>query len=572
MKNMIKNSQSLTRSLSKKIMLLALLSLVNVSSLFSDVSIRNGNFYISYIDIEYSGGFDPKIERVYNSKAIFDGMFGFGWGSEYETKLDVSVDGSVVVSEAGGGAQNRFSPSQFNAKELDAAVEMIAGVARGSGGITSAEQLAAYKNKLKTDATYRNDEWAKFKSVGKLKARQLPAGTKLISNRFSYQTITKVTDGYIRSYDSGKSEKFDEAGHLVKVTDKNNNFIDFKYNASGKMDRIIDNFNRKIFITYNNKGKVEKLEGESKQVAFFKYNGQGELVYSKDTDNNVYEFVYSTDGHHNLTQVKYQDKTTLDIAYYGKEQNENVKSVKDRDGSITEYGYKANGNSALSVTVKRKEKNTDGSVTTTDSSYDYTFKNKADGEQWTSRIVETINGEKTDTTYNECCGLPISIKKGNSETAFEYDAQGRVLKKATPEEVTELTYDKVVSKVSKVLKYPKNQKNKATWSTFSWDAKGNLQTAKNHLNKAVKLFYDTNGRISTMIDQSKRRIDFKYNENSKPIVITDPALGSINVTYDNAGAVTKVESAKGDKVAVQIFDTFQNLIEIIRPAGVTLSF
>jgi YD repeat-containing protein len=130
----------------------------------------------------------------------------------------------------------------------------------------------------------------------------------------------------------------------------------------------------------------------------------------------------------------------------------------------------------------------------------------------------------------------------------------------------------VVSKVSKVLKYPKNQKNKATWSTFSWDAKGNLQTAKNHLNKAVKLFYDTNGRISTMIDQSKRRIDFKYNENSKPIVITDPALGSINVTYDNAGAVTKVESAKGDKVAVQIFDTFQNLIEIIRPAGVTLSF
>jgi hypothetical protein len=46
----------------------------------------------------------------------------------------------------------------------------------------------------------------------------------------------------------------------------------------------------------------------------------------------------------------------------------------------------------------------------------------------------------------------------------------------------------------------------------------------------------------------------------------------VTLIEPKAGSVTKVESAKGDKVAVQIIDTFQNLIEIIRPAGVTLSF
>src|SRR5688572_19137729 len=100
---------------------------------WANVSIKNGNFFIGYTDIVYPGGFEPKIERVYNSKSPFKGMFGWGWGNEYEVRLRVSADGSVVVHEYGGGAENRFNPRAFDAKELDAAVAMITEAARQQG-------------------------------------------------------------------------------------------------------------------------------------------------------------------------------------------------------------------------------------------------------------------------------------------------------------------------------------------------------------------------------------------------------------------------------------------------------
>src|ERR1700722_19785470 len=88
----------------------------------ANVSLKNGNFFIGYTDIVYPGGFEPKIERVYNSKASYRGKFGPGWGNEYDVHLTVMADGSVVVFEYGGGAENRFSPVAFNAAELDKGV------------------------------------------------------------------------------------------------------------------------------------------------------------------------------------------------------------------------------------------------------------------------------------------------------------------------------------------------------------------------------------------------------------------------------------------------------------------
>src|SRR5689334_11683133 len=77
------------------------------------VSLKNGNFFIPFKDIIYPGGFEPKVERVYNSKTSFKGYFGWGWGTEYEVYLTVSPDGGVTVHEYGGGATNRFTPVKF---------------------------------------------------------------------------------------------------------------------------------------------------------------------------------------------------------------------------------------------------------------------------------------------------------------------------------------------------------------------------------------------------------------------------------------------------------------------------
>jgi YD repeat-containing protein len=555
----------------RPVMFLSLVTAALGSGAQANVSLRNGNFFIGYTDIVYPGGFEPKIERVYNSKTPFKGIFGWGWGNEYEVHLTVSADGSVVVHEYGGGAENRFNPVAFRSEELGKAVEMIAGVAAKAGFAGTGAQLEAYKKKLRTDAIFRNDEWEKFVKSKALKRRELPQGAQLHSNRFSYQFITRVKDGYVRQFDNGRIEKFDEDGKLARISDKNNNFIDLKYGKDGKLEKITDNFNRKIFFAFNARGLIEKIQGENGKEAVYKYNDLDELVFSKDVDGNAYTHKYSSDRRHNMVEIGYADKTTMQMAYHDRNKHENIRSVKDRDGSVTEYDYLTDASDKGHTSVALNVKGADGKMIS-QSKYEYFLKTKADGEEWTYKMVSSIDGDRTETTYNECCGLPLLIKRGTEETSFQYDTKGHVTKKTTPSEVTELAYDPKVGKVTKVSRFSKVNKKQISWSTFQYDDKGNLKFAKNSEGKGVQLFYDTNGRIRSMVDQGRRQINFKYNENSKPVEITDPALGTITVSYTNSGEIKKVESSAGRKIALQVTSAFQNLLDIIRPAGVSLSF
>jgi YD repeat-containing protein len=543
----------------------------SIPAAFANVSIRNGNFFIGYTDVLYPGGYEPKIERVYNSKSPFNGMFGRGWGSDYEGYLVVEADGSVLVNEAGGGAQNRFSPAGWNAQELEKAVNAIADVARKAGVIGSKEQIDQYKGRLRSNPEFRNEEWSKWRAQGKLAARKLAAGTKLISTRFAFQWITVTANGYVRSSDTGKTETYDANGRLLKVEDSNKNFIVLSYNKDGKVEKIQDNMNRKMYLTYTKQGKVAKIQAEGNKSAEYRYNANGELIQSRDTDGNSYAYDYSSDRRHNMTRIRYSDKTDLRITYYGRDKLENVRSVKDRDGTITEYTYDKVPGERNSLKVGVKIKSKEGRPVS-DSGYEYVFRNKPNGEEWTYKMVSTLDGLRTETVYNECCGLPIFIKRGKEETTFAYDAKGRVTKKTTPNEVTELSYDQKVGKVNRVVTHAKGNKKKVDWSTFQYDTRGNLTVAKNSTGAGVRLFYDSMGRIQTMMDQKNKQIQFRYNEQSKPIQITDPKMGSITVTYTNSGEVQKVDSTGGRKIALAVTSAFQNLLEIVRPAGVTLSF
>jgi len=536
----------------------------------ANVALRNGNFFVGYMDIIYSGGFEPKIERVYNAKSTYRGIFGWNWGNEYEVFLTVGPDGSVVVNEYGGGAENRFVPVGAKAQDVANAVDLISKAAQETRFIQPGS-MPEYRKRLAAEAAFRNQEWERFRIAGKVQPRKLADGTQLISNRFSYQYITKVAGGYLRSFDTGRVDKFDESGHLVKTSDKNGNSIELAYGKDGRLQKIQDNFNRKMFFTFDTRGRVEKISGETGKEATYKYNAGDELVWSRDVDGNTYSFRYSGDGKHNLVEIGYSDKTTMQIAYYGPERLYSVKSVKERDGSLAEYDYEIDAKNRGRVAVGVTNKTRDGKLVST-AKYEYLMKYRADGEEWTYKMVSVLDGERTETTYNECCGLPLIIKRSGEETSFEYDRKGRVTKKVTPNEITELAYDAKSNKVSRVAHFSKQNKNDSRWSEFQYDEKGNLLFAKNSAGKGVKLFYDTNGRIKSLLDQSKRRLDFKYNEASKPVEITDPNLGSITVSYSNSGEIKKVESSAGRKIALEVTSAFQNLLDIIRPAGVSLSF
>lgn len=541
-------------------LLLTILFTLSSIGAFAGVNLKNGNFYISYTDVVIPGGGKPlKITRTYNSKATEIGWFGFGWGSDYETFLKVSADGSVVIHENGAGAHTRFTPkTAVNAKE---AAEKIVKTMREKSTMTdpNAKKLI---EKLSSNAELRHAYARQFGVEAKV-----ADGTVLYSNERGLQKLIKVKEGYRREYADGKHETFNKFGRLTKVKFKSGYYVDIlpdTRTVDTELTSIKDSAGKQIYFEWFPSGLVKHIYNSKDNKATYTYKGK-DLDTSKDLVGNTYDYDY--DSNHNLIKVNYADGKSAEIDYEPKTQF--VSRVKKKNGEETKYKYGADEkNPDMHYWTEVTKKGLNGKPVT--NYYEYEIRTKPDGEQYTYRIVTKINGLKTETIYSECCGLPLKIARGDRVTNFEYNEDGLLTKKTSSSgENIELAYNKRCKKISKVLKSKK-------WTNFEYDNKCNLQKAVNSTGKAVFLVYDRKNRITKMVDRDNKDRDqkvlsFKYNAMGKPVEIQMEKVGKINVMYDNYGSIKKVESKQGQKMALQVTRAFQNLLSIVKPAGVNLN-
>jgi hypothetical protein len=88
------------------------------------VNPENGSFYITYNDItQRSGDHELNLDRTYNSLSSDLGWFGYGWGSQYETRLVVLPDGSAAIKENGAGLTTYYRGGSESA--VKAGIERI---------------------------------------------------------------------------------------------------------------------------------------------------------------------------------------------------------------------------------------------------------------------------------------------------------------------------------------------------------------------------------------------------------------------------------------------------------------
>jgi YD repeat-containing protein len=536
----------------------------------ANVSLKNGNFFIGYTDAIYSGGFGLKVERVYNSKTAFKGLFGWGWGMDYEVYVEPTGDGSVIVHEYGGGAENIFSPAAPDPTILEIAIQSITRAAVRNRNIPASD-TAPFKRRLATDPTFRNDEWMKYVKSGDVQPRRLAAGTQLRSDRFAKQIVTRTATGYERVFETGRVELFDDLGHLVKVSDSNNNTLALTYDPAGKLSTITDNLGHTLRFSINPRGLITSVRMDNGHTAAYRYDEQSNLIWTRDVDGN--EYTHSYDARHNMIEIGYQDHTTLKITYHPLSLQENVKSVKDRDGTLTTYDYKTTQTEpeilrvTVSVYAAGQEKTPRARIS--ESVYEYHMfpSDKYHAEQ-VERLITVIDGDSTETVYNRCCALPTRITSGSDTTKFAYDTDGHITYKESTSSIDSLAYSPSAAKPTRVVHIDKSSMS-SHWAEFAYDPKGNLITAHDSDDQRVDLTYDNVGRIATLTDTSGV-ISFTYNKDSKPTEIKHSKLGSILVTYDSRGEVEKTDSPGGSAVGRQIVNAFQRLLDLIRPAGVTL--
>ncbi len=543
--------------------LLILMSFLT-SSAFGGVNLKNGNFYISYGDISVPGtGKKLEIIRTYNSKSTEKGWFGFGWGSVYETKLVPSADGCAVIHEHGAGGKTRFCPKN-TVDPKKASQKIIAKMKESSKALTGNAEKTLLE-KLMNNAELRHAYARRFKVK-----TQLASGSELYSNDRGIQKIKVTNDGYMRESNDGLKEYFDKAGNLVKTVDKNNYKVELTYKDQ-KLFSIKDSFAKQVFFDWYANGRVKALWSLGDKKALFKYENDN-LVYSKDIGGNQYGYEY--DGSHNLTKVVYnpgrkkgEKEDSMMMEYDQK--TSFISKITDRNGDTTAYEYGAadkNPRDHYWTLVTKKGFN-NKKVT---NRYEYEIKTKPDGQRYTYRILTVISGVKTETIYSACCGLPVKIARGKHVTNFEYNDKGLLTKKSsTKGEYVKIDYDPKLNKISKVV-------NNSGWTSFTYDKKGNLTKAVNSNGKAVLLIYNSKGKIQKMVDRNtktkeKRVLAFKYSSLGKPVEIEMEKVGKIQVAYDNYGEIKRVESKAGHKMALQVTQAFQNLLAIVKPAGVNLN-
>jgi len=526
---------------------------------FALVDMKNANFAQTFTDLELPGsGYDMKVNRTYNSKSIYDGMFGYGWCSDFETVVTATAEGNIKMTECGAGQEVFFIPQDFGKKDIDNTVALILEKVKAAKK-PDAKSLEEFKKDLTNDANLRSTFALSYKINKPIKD-----GSTFFANGKEVDQIVFSKGVYTRTLPDGSSMKFNDKGRLTQINDKNSNFLKFSY-ENNLLNEVSDNNGRKLNFKYFTNKKVQKISGPNNLTAEYKFTNMNDLTWVKNSWKN--EYTYDYDDAHNLIKGTYPDKTFFALTYDKK--NDWVTSFTDREKCIENYAYEFNEKNPKNhywSTVKK----TCGKEIVNESKHEFWFADRADGQSFLQRILSVVNKNVTDITYHEIFGKPLSIRRNDLTYTYEYYSNGQVKVKKSNQAKLTYKYEEKTSKVNEILTEALDSKGKvisSKISQFKYDSKGNLVKADNTEGVKIEMTYDPRGRIASITDQAKKIVKIEYEEKyGKPKIVTRPGLGAINVSYKVGGEIDKVTSPEGPSVAMQVASTFNNLLDIIAPA------
>lgn len=550
----------------KYTLLSAMILFLSFSKVHALVDMNNASYSNAWIDLELPGsGYDMKVVRAYKSRTIFNGMFGFGWCSDFETKLETMSEGNIKISECGDGQETVFSAREITKKDVDTTISQVITKVKAEGKIkaTSSEYWKKLADQLAEDDDMRSDYARKYGIVVPIKE-----GTKFMANGKEVENVVANKDYYTRTLPDGSSQRYDKQGRLTHMYDKNNNFLKFEYDKE-LLKEIVDNNSRKLTFKYYPNKKVKQITGPNNVITEYKYNSQEDLIWNKNAwakkDTDVYTYEYNE--FHNMTKASWPDKSFITLKY------DNLKDwvlgFTDRDKCSEAYKYEFSTNDPKFHYWSTVTK-TCGKEVTAKNRYEFWHKQLPTGPVVLTRVLTNVNGSTTDITYHDSFGKPVIIKKNNDRMTFEYYPDGLIKSKETSTVKIEFTHDSALKKIIAVKTSFINDKGKVfltRQTSFKYDAKGNMSFAENSDGQKITMTYDSKGRIATITDQAKKIVKIDYEERfGKPSIVSRPGLGTIKVSYKPSGEILKVDSAEGPSVAAQVASAFNNLLDVIAPA------
>ncbi len=250
------------------------------STAYAGVNFNTGNFYMSYTDLiapDDQRGWPIEVDRTYNSLSPFQGIYGPGWGSTFETYLEEHGGNIIKVYESGCGSVTVYQREEGNSETDETLYRRIKGHA----------------------------------------AKILVADSK----------------GYHRAAPLGE-QHFNHQGLFTHLTDKQGRSLSIERDSADRIRALVDNLGRRVEFVFDGRNVRQVQLGDA--IVRYRYQDES-LVESRDTADNRYRYQY--DRQNKMTHILYDDGSHLEVRYgatVGKAQY-----VKSPDGQWKSYVYKA---------------------------------------------------------------------------------------------------------------------------------------------------------------------------------------------------------------------------------------
>lgn len=523
------------------------------------------NLWTDY-EFKAESGYELRVARIYKSRSTYAGIFGFGWCSPFETRLQILPEGTLKISECGSGQGSVYAPQKIR---LSTAEKTIDGIL----------------NQMKTKAEYKNLSAANFRKIKKNlyeddeKRIALAAEFGLlpsVQNKMPYllngtQIENIVWEKDLKRYThllpDGRSQRFDEKGRLTHRYDRHGNFLRIVY-ENDRIVRVENSDNKALRFGYSDAGLVNLVQTPETKITY-RYSPQGDLLSveiknAKDDKSEVY--IYEYDLSHNLIRAAWPDQTMISVEYHLP--TDRVKKITSRDGCTEEFTYRTGGSAekpshrSVSIRSCKGQK----SVRET---YEYWYERAPSGTMALVQVKTDINGKLEDITYDAVTGSKKSVKNRDENLIFQYYEDGQLKSRRSQLLHVHYTYVPGTQHVASCEQkfFDRTGKQLSSLKTSAkYNERGQLIQAENTAGQKLQISYDEKSRIHRVTNADKTQFIVEYDDrHGKPSRITASNIGTVKISYKGNGDVSSIDSVEGLTMALRISSSYEKNLNVLNP-------
>ena len=511
------------------------------------VNVATGNFIEPETDLSFPGTFarNLNLKRMYNSLAVTNsqdipsGVFGIGWSSTLDQRLEFDADKASWFTADG----------------------RILTFAREGEGFARASGEAWWLTKAEPGS----DAYARIEALQRETQQQLKNSRGL--DESAVQAFTQEPFYWIVMNNAHESFGFSASGDWVSATDghPSNTVVAFR-DAQGQVtDLVHPGSQRGIRVDYEELVQSTKAP-EYRPISAYTYNTTG-----TEADTPLMAAEYSYEGEH-LTSVTtnagVRSYTHTDAGLIREVINANgiveVTNTYDELGRVahqlTEYGREVSYTytPSLVTIVADAETGDNSNLWTSDS------KGRLIG-------ITATDGSRQTMRYDSFGNRVGITERDGSRTARVFDNRGRLKRERTPEG-TDYTYgwdehDRITGVSVRDARDPRNLGTPMTVSyeyadsvnpnpsavidadgaqtLYDWDDRGLLTRVTDPTGVSTTFEYDAYGDLVLVTNGAGNTTTLIRDDHGRVIGVIDPLGRRGTATYNSSGALASIENADG---------------------------